>query len=133
MTTASTKEIYFSDIEALFAPSPNTGDIARKTNEEAVKRSIRNLLLTDRYERPFQPLLGSNLRRLLFENFTPQTSLIVKQYIEEVFENHEPRAVLLNVIVNPNVLENSLGVTIIFSLLNTNEPVQLDIVLERVR
>ena len=133
LTDLSISSIVYSDFFTDFSRHTNTGQLNKKTNELAVKQSIRNLLLTDHYERPFQPEIGSNLRSLLFDNFTPATQLQAEQYIKEVFTNHEPRAVLLDTAILPSPDMNSLQVSIYFRIINTTEPTQLDIIIERVR
>ena len=89
--------------------------------------------MTNHYERPFQPEIGSNLQGLLFENITPATRLQVEQHVKEVFNNHEPRAELLDVVSSPNADMNSISVSIYFRIINTTEPAQLDLIIERVR
>ena len=133
LTDLSISSVVYSDFFTDFSRHTNTGQLNKKTNELAVKQSIRNLLLTDHYERPFQPEIGSNLRSLLFDNFTPATQLQAEQYIKEVFTNHEPRAVLLDTAILPSPDMNSLQVSIYFRIINTTEPTQLDIIIERVR
>ena len=125
--------VVYSDFFTDFSRHVNTGQLNRKTNENAVKQSIRNLLLTDHYERPFQPQIGSNLRALLFENFTQATQIQVEQHVKEVFANHEPRAELVGVHVTPNSDAHSMGVSIYFRIINTTEPAQLDLLIERKR
>ena len=134
VVTANTfKKVVYSDFFTDFSVHDNTGQLNRKTNEDAVKQSIRNLLLTDYYERPMQPELGSNLKSLLFENFTPTTQIKAKAYIADVFENHEPRAELLETIINYNHAQQTLSVSIHFRIINSTEPTRLDLVLERTR
>ena len=133
LTDHSIKKVIYSDFNTDFSRNAVTGQLNRKTNAEAVKQSIRNLLLTDRYERPFQPEIGSGLRGLLFENYGPGLELRAKKMIEEVFDNHEPRAELLRVDVGGNPDRNTLTFQIQFRIINTTEPETLDIILERTR
>ena len=133
LTDLSISSIVYSDFFTDFSRHTNTGQLNKKTNELAVKQAVRNLLLTDHYERPFQPRIGSNLRSLLFDNFTPATVLEAEELIKEVFENHEPRAALLDTVISPSPDMNSLQVSIYFRIINTTEPTQLDIIIERVR
>ena len=134
VATANTaKEIVFSDFFTDFSRSPTSGMLNRKTNEDAVKQSVRNLLLTDKYERPYQPQIGSNIRALLFENWTPATGEIMKQYVQEVFDNFEPRAELVNCAVQANDSLNSIIVKIWFRLINSESIVEFDVILKRVR
>ena len=129
----SIKTVVYSDFFTDFSVNSATGKLNTKTNELAVTQSVRNLLLTDHYERPFQPGIGSNLRSLLFENFTPATELQVEAYVKEVFDNHEPRANLLEVYTIPSPDLNSIGVSIVFSIINNTVPTQMDLMIERVR
>ena len=133
VTANTAKEIVFSDFFTDFSRSPTSGMLNRKTNEDAVKQSVRNLLLTDKYERPYQPQIGSNIRALLFENWTPATGEIMKQYVQEVFDNFEPRAELVNCAVQANDSLNSIIVKIWFRLINSESIVEFDVILKRVR
>jgi|TARA_R110001606_G_scaffold381437_1_gene542642 phage baseplate assembly protein W len=133
LTDHSTKKVVYSDFFTDFSRNSVTGQLNKKTNAEAVKQSIRNLLLTNRYERPFQPEIGSGLTGLLFENYTPGLELRAKKMVEEVFDNHEPRAELLNVTVGGDPDRNSLSFQIHFRIINTTEPETLEIILERTR
>ena len=133
LTDHSIKKVIYSDFNTDFSRNAVTGQLNRKTNADAVKQSIRNLLLTDRYERPFQPEIGSGLRGLLFENYGPGLELRAKKMVEEVFDNHEPRAELLRVDVGGNPDRNTLTFQIHFRIINTTEPETLEIILERTR
>lgn len=112
---------------------PISEDVAVKTNENAVRQSIRNLILTDTGERRMQPNLGGNIRKLLFENFTPQTVVTVKERIRNLIREEEPRANLREVTVSSNEDNNAIAITIVFSVINRQELVQMEVVLERVR
>lgn len=132
-TAASIKEIISSDFHKDLSLVPGKGDIARKSNEEAVKESIKNLVLTGRGERPFQPDLGCDVRELLFENATPQTLELIKTTIENVIKTYEPRCNLIGVDVTGAVDSNTITITIVFTLINTLEPVSFNIILDRIR
>ena len=84
-------EAVYSDFHKDLAPIPGRGDIARRLNENAVRESIKNLILTDRGERLFQPNLGSDIRASLFENVTPTTIILLKDKVREVLNAYEPR------------------------------------------
>ena len=133
LTANTIKSIVYSDFFTDFSRHVNTGQLNKKTNEDAVKQSVRNLLLTDHYERPFQPKIGSNLRALLFENWTPALQLQCEKYIEEVFDLYEPRADLLNIQVVPNIDGHAISVTISFRIINSTEPTTLELLVERTR
>jgi len=133
LTDHKIQKVVYSDFFTDFSRNSVTGQLNRKTNADAVKQSLRNLLLTDRYERPFQPEIGSGLQGLLFENYTPGVELRANKLIEEVFDNHEPRAELLSVDVGGSADHNSLSFKIKFRIINTTEPETLEILLERTR
>jgi phage baseplate assembly protein W len=133
ITQSSRVETVYSDFTTSFDIHPTKLDLVTTTNDEAVKRSIRNLLLTDRGERLFNPILGSDIRSLLFENFSPQTESSLRDYIETTINNYEPRANLIDVIVSALLEANAYSVTVVFSVINKSEPIVLDILLNRIR
>ena len=104
----------YSDLNLNFTRNPATGDVARLTDIEAVKRSVRNLILTNQFERPFHPEIGSDIRALLFENMTPTIQTLLTDRIKDVLDTYEPRAVLNDVIVSGDMDLNQYGVTIKF-------------------
>src|SRR6056300_244093 len=106
------KKTIYADLFNNMDIHPISDDIALKTNENAIKQSIRNLLLTDRGERPFYPNLGSDIRALLFENFTPQTLIVLKQKIRETIENFEPRCSIVDIVLAASEDMNTVNVTI---------------------
>lgn len=130
--TSITPEVY-SDLTTNFLMHPNLKDLTKTSNEDAIKNSIRNILLTRRGERPFNSDIGSDISAILFENITPSTQTALKTFIELAITNHEPRAKLIDVIVSPSVDELSYFITIVFSTINKTEPVTLELLLERVR
>ena len=123
----------YSDLFTNFDQHPITDDVAIKTNEEAVKQAIRNLIQTNKGERLYQPNLGGDIRRLLFENTTPQTLLLMREIISEAIRKYEPRANLIDVVVSPNEDQNAVAVSITFNVINRQEPVSLNVILDRVR
>ena len=100
---------------------------------ESVKRSVRNLINLNHYEKPFHPEVGSNLRALLFENITPQISHFIGKQIELLIRNYEPRCRLVQVANMPNLDRNGYSVSISFYVVNHPEPVQVETFLERLR
>ena len=130
-TMAST--IFYSDIPTNFDIHPIKQDLVLITNEVAVKRSVRNLLLTDPYERFFNPGLGSGIRQTLFENIGQDTEYILKEKITETINNYEPRARLISVTAKGFPDDNAYEVTVVFSVVNNISPITLDFVLRRVR
>ena len=96
-------------------------------------QSIKNLILTDRGERLFQPNIGCKIRSLLFENFTPQTKIAAKATIEETIHEFEPRAQLIDINISGDPDNNAMLVSVIFNLINSPEPNTLELEIERVR
>lgn len=123
----------YSDLDLDFLPHPVTKDVARKTGSEAIKRSVRNLILTNFYEKPFRPAIGSNATKLLFDNMTPLVSNFLRDAIYEVIQNYEPRVEVLDVQVKMDYDNNGYNVKLDFVVLNRNEPLTTIIFLERIR
>ena len=123
----------YSDLNLNFTKNPATKDVARLTDVEAVKRSVRNLVLTNRFERPFHPEIGSSIRDLLFEPITPLHAVLLEDRIEEVIVNYEPRVTLNQIIVQDEIDNNRYAVTISFYVNNTPEPVTITEFLQRLR
>jgi phage baseplate assembly protein W len=122
------------DLDLFFQKKPSTSDINKVTDVQAVKRSIRNLVLLNHYEKPFHPEIGSGVRDMLFELMTPITAVIITRHIEDVIENFEPRARLVGVRAQPDLDRNIYECTIEFYVVNVpTELVTLDLMLERVR
>ena len=123
----------FSDFHKDLTQNPITEDLAVKRDEEAVKEAIKNLILTDRGERLMQPLVGGNIRAMLFENNTPSTIKIIQESIKETINFYEPRATLLDVIVQSSLDESTVEVGIYFYINNIEQPITLTVFLERTR
>ena len=124
----------YKDISLSFERNLATQDIIQKTDIEAVKQSVRNLILTNHYERPFHPEIGSSVRNILFEPINPITASVLTRLIGEVIANFEPRARLVGVDARPNFDDNAYEVTISFYVVNIpGELVNLDVMLERSR
>lgn len=133
MATIFRKARFFRDIDMAFRVNPFTNDVYTKNNEEAVKNSIKNLILTQHYERPFHPEIGSPVYGLLFEPFTPIIKNTLEKSIETVIETFEPRARLINVSVTDKPDENSLDVRIDFRINNIEKPLTVTTNIQRVR
>jgi phage baseplate assembly protein W len=127
------EKVVFSDLDSLFVPNPITKQLARKTNREAVKQSVKNLILTDYFERPFKSDIGCSIRYYLFELWSPALKQTMENAIREVIDNFEPRADILEVLVEDRSDLNALSVTVAFSVRNDVNPVVLNVILERVR
>jgi len=124
----------YSDIDLFFGPKTGSKDITKVIDVTAVKRSVRNLILTNPYEKPFHPEIGSGVRDILFEPMTPISAYVLTMKIEEVIENFEPRARLIGVRAIPNLDNNAYEVTIEFYVVNApTELVSMEVLLERVR
>lgn len=130
---ASEKKPYYSDFYTNFNVHPQNKRLVKYTNEESVKRSIRNLILTDKYDRPFQPEIGCRVRSLLFENISDVVTEEIKKTISETIETYEPRARVLDIIVQPNEQRQSYDVYIYFEVINSVNPVTINITLYRAR
>ena len=126
------REVY-SDIDLSFLSHPITGKLTRKINREAVKQSVKSLILTDYYERPFKSDIGCGIRALLFENFHPAIIQQMDDAIREVISNYEPRAVIHSIDIQANPDQHELNVSIVFFVTNDPEPISLNVLLERVR
>lgn len=123
----------YSDFLSNFNKHPDSNQFMVLKDEAAVTRSIKNLLLTDRYERLFQPEIGSTLKAMLFEPIDSVSTSAIKSRITETIENYEPRAKLLDVIVTPYADENAYVVTISFYVTTVANQVTVNIPLIRVR
>jgi phage baseplate assembly protein W len=123
----------YSDIDFTFTKRPVVNDVALSYDAQAVIRSIRNLLLTKHYEKPFNPDLGSNLDALLFENFSPLTSSSIEREILNMVTNYEPRARMQYINVSVDDSKNAYNVTLSFFIENATTPTTVTLFLERNR
>lgn len=123
----------FSDLDLDFLPHPTTSDVMKKTGIDSIKRSVRNLILTNFYDRPFRSYIGSNAQKLLFENANPLTSNFLKDAIREVVNNYEPRVAIQNIQVNFDIDNNGYNVVIAVTIVNNSLPVVINLFLERIR
>ena len=124
----------YKDLNLNFNTNVVTKDIAKLTDVEAIKRSVRNLVQLNHYEKPFHPEIGSNIRRTLFETLSPITAVMLSEQIENVIRTYEPRVELHRVDSIPNLDRNAYDVRIEFFIVNAPaELVALDVLLERVR
>lgn len=126
-------EILFSDLDLNFKPHPLNKDVTRKINNEAVKQSLKLLLLTMFYERPFHSDIGSPIKKLLFEPITPMFNVIVQKNIEQVIANFEPRVSLDKVDVEFSEEQNTVNIKLYYRILNSSALQVFDIILERTR
>lgn len=129
----ATKQAIFSDLDLNFTRHPITDDVSRKTDAAAVNQSLRNLILTSNYERPFNSNIGSPIRALMFEPYSPMLRVLLKTVVEQTVENFEPRISLQDVIISPNESNNSLEISIYYYILNSTSLQSFQMTLERTR
>jgi len=123
----------YKDLDLDFGRNIVTNDVNKLTDVEAVKRSVRNLINTNHFERPFHPELGGNVRGLLFEPMTPLTALNLQRKIEEVLTNFEPRANITQIIADPDIDRNAYRLSIKFYVIGVTNPITVETFLERLR
>ena len=123
----------FSDLDFNFTAHPVTGDLARKFDEESIKQAVKNLVLTQNYERPFNSDIGSQIRGLLFEPATPMLSRLLNRAIIDTITNYEPRVNLIDVTVTVPADTNEVYCTIEFVIVNTTVPISVNLALKRTR
>lgn len=129
----------YSDLDLDFIMHPTTKDVVKKTGVDAIKRSIRNLILTNFYDRPFRSFIGSNAQKLLFDNINMFTATFLRDAIEDTITSFEPRVLLdistadkgIEISVNPD--NNGYNVKITFIIVNTGTPATINLFLERIR
>jgi len=123
----------YRDLDLFFSRKSNN-DVNKVTDVEAVKRSVRNLMLLNTFEKPFHPEIGGDIRGLLFENMTPLTGAVISRKVEDTILNFEPRARLVGVATTPNFDRNEYNVTVYFYVVNApTELVEVSQILERLR
>lgn len=123
----------FKDLDLNFNIHPVKKDINKNLNENAISNSIKNLILTNFYERPFHPTIGSNVRRLLFDNVDFLTASSLEREIKDCITNHEPRVQIYSVDVQPDEDNNRYQISVQFFIVNTTLPITINFYLERVR
>ena len=123
----------YKDLDLDFGRNTVTNDVNKLTDVEAVKRSVRNLINTNHFERPFHPEIGGNIRALLFENMTPLTALNLQRKIEEVLNNFEPRAKITQILADPDIDRNGYRLEIKFYVIGIQNPITVETFLERLR
>ena len=136
INNANVDTYIYKDLSLFFTPNPVSGDVTMVTDVQDIKRSVRNLVLTNRFEKPFHPEVASHVRDLLFERFTPITFNLLRNRIETVLANYEPRVSVTDVEIDDTgeaIDGNELNVRIFFTLRNDPQIQSVDILLERVR
>ena len=123
----------FSDLDLNFTKHPVTKDITRRYDDDAIKQSVKNLLLTRNFERPFHSEIGSPIRQLLFDNPGPMFNVMLQRAVIDVINNFEPRVNIIDVRVDDYSDANEVYVTLEFTIVNTERPITLELALERTR
>jgi phage baseplate assembly protein W len=123
----------YKDLDLDFGRNSVTNDVNKLTDIEAVKRSVRNLINTSHFDRPFHPEIGSSVRSMLFEPMTPLTALNLQRKVQEVLINFEPRIKLVQIVANPNIDSNSYDLRIYFYVIGSNDLIEVQTFLERLR
>jgi len=136
INNANVDTYIYKDLSLFFTPNPVSGDVTMVTDVQDIKRSVRNLVMTNRFEKPFHPEVASHVRDLLFERFTPITFNLLRNRIETVLANYEPRVSVTDIEIDDSgqaMDNNELNVRIFFTLRNDPQIQSVDILLERVR
>jgi phage baseplate assembly protein W len=123
----------YKDLDLRFTAHPVRKDVTKHVDEMAVINSLKNLILTNHYERPFQPEIGSNIQRLLFENMDNITASAIQREIFQTINNYEPRVVVESIQVSPNFDNNSYNIGMQFYIVNRTEPISIQFFLKRTR
>lgn len=132
--TPKTKKVtIYSDFKKNLEVSPLSQDLTLNKDEDSVKESIKNLILTDRGERLMQPNLGGNIQAMLFENLTPSVLKLIEENVRTTINLYEPRAELQDVTVTSNIDDNAVNIRITFYIKNVEQPIDLDVFIERTR
>ena len=124
----------FEDLDLFFTRKTSDSDVATVKDVQAIKRSVRNLILLNHHEKPFHPEIAGGVREMLFENFSPVLSEVIRRKIEMTIKTYEPRVDLNDVTVIPKYNQNAMDVSITFTILNApREPQTVELLLERLR
>lgn len=122
----------YRDFSLNFIANPNAGDIGLLSEEDAVKQSIKTLLLTNLYERPFQPNVAGNITGMLFEQSSPLLIATIETRVEDIIFNYEPRAELIDINAFELVSENAISIKIFFRTTTSTRDIEFDVLLKRV-
>lgn len=123
----------FTDFDAAFNRNAITGDVPVKTDARAISFQIKNLIMTLNGERPFNRNIGQSARRLLFNLHGQQTNIVLKKLITDTISNYEPRADLIAININDSPDNNRIYVSVVYKIVNTEQPITVNIILERTR
>jgi phage baseplate assembly protein W len=132
--TINSREVIYSDLNYKFRILPNIKDLAIKKDVDAVKQSVMNILLTNRGEKPFEPLYGGSLRDYLFENFDMITAAAIRERIRTSIVNYEPRVEILSIELNDYMDRNALRIKLELKIISPEDLItSLDFIVERLR
>ena len=123
----------YADLNLSFTKNPATKDVARLFDVQAIKRAVKNIILTNKYERAFNSDFGCNLRGFLFENITEPLLVIIKDRVAMAIEKYEPRVSVEDVVVKEDIDENGISIMVSFLINGTEAPVSVSTFLQRVR
>ena len=123
----------YADLNLSFTKNPATKDVARLFDVQAIKRSVKNIILTNKYERPFNSDFGCNLRGFLFENITEPLVVIIKDRVAMAIEKYEPRVSVEDVIVKNSSDPNGINIQVSFLINGVEAPITVSTFLQRVR
>jgi len=123
----------YKDLDLNFIPHPVKKDVSRHFNEKAIINSLKNLVSTNFYERPFQPELGSDIRSLLFEPVDSVFGAALERRLTDLINNYEPRVGIESIVAIPAPDENGYKVTLTFFIINLPNPITINFFLERIR
>ena len=123
----------YSDLNLSFTKNPATKDVAKLFDVQAIKRAVKNIILTNKYERPFNPDFGCNLRGFLFENITDPILVLMKDRISTAIEKYEPRVSVEDIVINEDIENNGVNIMVSFLVTGAEEPVTVSTFLQKVR
>jgi len=131
---ANKAKVKYRDLDFSFFRNPVTKDVSVKVNEEAIKASVRNLIMTNKYDRLFQPAIKSGVMSKLFENINPQVAYALKDDIEDTLKTYEPRIKLIDVVIGQLVQdENTIIISLQYQLIDESNTITQNITVERIR
>jgi len=130
---AATRTIVYKDFDLSFRAHPKTGKLLLKKNNDSVKQGVKSLVLTNKFERPYRPDFGCDVRKRLFDLIEASTETEIESDIAFAFANYMPRAALLNVSAIADPDRNSVRVNVVYRPINATQPVETTLILERVR
>jgi len=133
MSTITRTQSNYTDIDMDFTRHPITHDVSKKVGIDSIKQAMRNIILTNFYDRPFKSYIGSNVNKLLFENTDSTTARLLSQNIELALQNFEPRVTILQILINVQDDSNEIKIEIQFTVQNVPQPLSTIIFLQRVR